>query len=419
MSETLFDTRTGGLVDRETIEADGINSDTAALLSVSGLLRTHDFPFHAGDFPIDPPAQWPRERCIEAGRLAVSVLLEPAPGERVGQSMEVSKPAKTPRLTREHAERLYVLGHFPSRFTIRREFGSLSGLGQAAEIRMSKNTLYDNWPLAEYVKYAHSLATGLRRKPREPDYEALAHDGKGPTLYQIAQRVGGIRKLNELIGYPNIHSWNEEDYLQWGVRVEKANRDGVLTARLITVLSKKKRGPSVSTLENKFDDLGVFQEKVAEHRKVIDANERRHYMWLGREYRELERRGLGLDLAPNTIRNNKHIQPYTAKFLVAQRCVPGLNPRAIPNLAIMPLGLFQATLQDLVPILTIEDIENAAQELHVAKNLWPLEEWKRYLWVSRRELGYVRAGNEVRFTGEDRFKRPQQVAPYYNIPNQP
>jgi len=288
--------------------------------------------------------------------------------EDAAPATDPDTPLHKPRLVRKHMERLHTLGIGPSRQALKNHFGTMGAYGAAAEVRTGKNTLYGDWPLATYVRYAESLAYQLERKPKESDYKDAHLRGAGPSLLQITQRAGGIRKLNESIGYPDIHEWDTEDYLEWGMRVAKANPGGTLTTRLLNHLSRRERGPSPSTIANKFGSLRVFQRE-------IDA------------FRE----GVPIEETP-------HRTAYDAKFALAENLLPPVLAHSFERLSQLPISLFLDTLQDLRPSLRLKDIETAATSLDTSQESWPIDDWRDYLHVPVEHLGYVHPGNQERFT---------------------
>jgi len=390
VSETLFDTQEGVVITRRG-RGGQIDEEDARLVRLSALLTMADFPFQHGDFPVDPPALWTRERCIAAGTWVMGVLAE-------AQSAEERAAGHRPRLVRDHMERLYTLGLGPGRFVLNQLFGNFGAYGDAAEVRTGRdNRPYENWSIAQYVEHAASLARRLGRKPREPDYTHAHERGKGPNARQIIERVGGIRALNEYIGYPNIHDWTLDDYVNWGARVARANKGGALTARLLGHLSKAKRGPSASIIQQKFGGLGPFQDQAMQRAQEVEATEAAHQKDLLQLYERLHAAGVGAARGLPQIRTRLL---YAAKYTVASELLPPVTLRSFPYLLRTPTPLFLATLRDLRPSLSTVDIEATAKNLGVFDDLWPMDEWRDYLHVPLEVLGYVRSGNQSRFAAD-------------------
>lgn len=385
MPETFFDTKAGMVV--AGAEAAAV-AETAGYVSLAGLLTAEDFPFRRGDFSIETPDAWPPERCLAVGRWVVGVLEEDLADD---QKMD----GEQPQLTRDALERLHVLGLGPSRYTLGRHFKTIQAFGEAAGIRTGRDGyLYDSWSMADYVQYAENLAEQLGRKPKDADYGRLRAAGKGPSPRQIFDRLGGVRVLNEYIGYPNIHEWSPDDYLTWGVRVGRANNDGVLTARLLTHLSKQKRGPSVSIIRYKFGSLETFQTDVASHKQRLERSEEAHRQELLAVYCTAVAERLGLESAAPDDADRIH---YAAKYLLASECLPPVAVRRGKQLLQLPTGLFLASLQDARPTLDIAAIEQIARTKGIAEDLWPIDGWRQHLHVPEEQLGYKRSGNQARF----------------------
>jgi hypothetical protein len=169
------------------------------------------------------------------------------------------------RVVRDHFQNMYHLGLGPSRKSIEEQFGTFIDFKVAINSPVNKTQgLYEHWQLSDYVEYALELATRVDGKPLESDYQSAFHRGEGPSPAMIFQIGESITGLNARLRYPNIHSWTEEDFIQWGVRTLRANQGTGLTSRLIDQLSKQHLGPSCSTVVTHFGKLATFQRLIWE-----------------------------------------------------------------------------------------------------------------------------------------------------------
>lgn|GEM_PF-1544023 len=229
----------------------------ASAVPLHALIAHKEFPYVIGDYPELDTKNWGRDAYIRYGRWAVQVMAAaPEAQARV-----------TSRLTRDQLKRLRVLGLGPRYEKIGEEFKTLSNYRQEIGIHPGRlNGQYANWSRQNYAKYGAKLAQRLGRKPTINDYIAAYRDPKykGPGPGVIEVRVGGIRDLNDMIGYPDITKWDTDDYVDWGMRVSKVNPGRELTTSLISVLSRRKRGPSIHPIYQHFDSFPSFQKEVAD-----------------------------------------------------------------------------------------------------------------------------------------------------------
>jgi len=121
---------------------------------------------------------------------------------------------------------------------------------------------FSDWEVTDYVLHARQIATNIHRKPQQTDYDRYFRDGKGPSVALIKSYVGSIHELNDLIGYPNITAWDDEDYITWGARVLRANQETGVTNPVIQELSKRKRGPSDKNVRDRFGKLSILQQLI-------------------------------------------------------------------------------------------------------------------------------------------------------------
>jgi hypothetical protein len=88
--------------------------------------------------------------------------------------------------------------------------------------------------------------------------------------------IGGLYKLLELAGYTVIQNWDRSDYIEWGIKVMRANDGEVPSQSMVDYLSQQDKGPSASIVTTRFDgSMTNFQREVIEgfyrHKQETEA----------------------------------------------------------------------------------------------------------------------------------------------------
>lgn len=249
MTEYLFDTNDRSLhIGQAAAQIRLEQASTGSVIPLQHLLELEELSFDTSEFDRKDCSEWTKEDVRNFGIWVLSVI---------------NVDGKSQALTRNHITRMYRLGLGPSSTFVRRYYPKMWKL--RAEISspvIAAPGRFEDWTEDDFTDYALRLATKLGRKPTEPDFDKAFEQGKGPSVFLISRLYEGIGELNRIIGYPNIHKWTREDYLNWGVRTLLANKESGLNRDEINRLSQLKRGPSVSTIFTHFGKLSVFQQLV-------------------------------------------------------------------------------------------------------------------------------------------------------------
>ena len=367
MTEYWFDTRDGALlVGEAAYEArqEEAGPDMADVVKLGELLLADEFPI---DESYKPPGGrvWDREEVLEIGCWVLQVL-----------KSEVG--SEDPLLTREHLYRLSKLGLGPSLAPVRRHFGTL---GQFRE-EIGYTDKYGNWSQDQFAAYAKKVARRVGGRPTRGDYTLAGRLGDGPNIDLIAQR-GGVRALNELIGYPDITSWDHDDYVLWGARVKDANNGSQLTARMLGVLSKRKRGPSPGIIASPdhFGSLAKFQAQVDEEWARQQATKEMHLQEGTSFYKELVAQDAEGVLRASVPSEQMAI---VARYRIAKDCVPDVADAQCRAWAALNTGEFTSRLRN--HRISKAHVEMVAVSLDLFDDLWPMDDYKEYLYVSSDDL---------------------------------
>ncbi len=234
-----------------------LQAEHPGVAPIAELLVTPHFPYATGDFEWPRGQTMSRDEYINYGRWVVTILDALPPEQTIHLHLRA-----------EHLKRMHTLGLGPRYDLIASELGKISEIRRAIGVNPGDTiNQYDDWSQADYVAYAAKLAQEVRRRPTRRDYTERYQAGEGPSYAAIARYAGGIRTLHELIGYPDITSWEDDNYIDWGIEVLRANGglDGEdLTSPILATLSKLKRGPSVSQIAKRFLSIATFQDLVTE-----------------------------------------------------------------------------------------------------------------------------------------------------------
>jgi len=379
VTEFWYDTGPGKLIVGYDAYLARLTQGCIDLTPLPDLVRDPNFPYLNGDFERLDTAEWTRQDYINFGHWALSIVQNPE---------ETVNPVSA--LTRDHLDRFRILGLGPGAYALRREFGPLWRFREALDMHAGKaNRRYADWSLQDFSNYTARIAREIRRKPTEADFADFHRRGLGPHFSEIQQRVrGGIRRLNDSVGYPDITDWQPEDYIYWGVNVMKANEDQQLTEPMLYTLSRKKRGPSARTIANHFGNLTPFYWQVEEaHAASKQAEEKRTAEKLTEIFALTESDVLPTDVLQ--LEPNRQLA-ILGQWSVARHCLPHLPPERLSGLATVRGSRFITELKKAGRSVRTVDIELAALQLGYSDDLWPLDGWLRTLKVSKAELERAR-----------------------------
>ena len=354
-----FNTLEGSLIIGHTaLDSQIEQTGPGDIVPLAKLVGGPDFPFDHKSFPGRPTAkEWTTDDYVATGHWALRLV------------KEVSSDAT---FAREHLIRLSQLGlsrgisAFVSRFHSFTEFKG--ALGQGRSDRYIRHRLFDEWTIDHYKTYARGLAAQLKGKPKTEDYKRASQDpdNPGPSFLVITRDVGGIGALNELIGFPDIRSWDEDAYKNWGVRAMRAN--GGLSRTVIAQLSRAKRGPSVNAIRNHFTSLGNFQRLVEEAIEREDE-ERAMGRQLAIERARLLVSGGTLDRTFAEADEDTLLQA-SARFAVVRACAPDAPPERVRSIIKVPAEDFAIAVRSVAPRLSTAQIEMEAVGVRAYDIIW-------------------------------------------------
>ncbi len=285
-------------------------------------------------------------------------------------------PDGTPRITSPILRNAGILGVGPAikRFEADCRFGSLSEYYAALDMNhLYQRNRFRSWTLADYVQYLEDVSKaegGLR--PTRQVLQAHALEGKGPTMGMITKATGvTLIDLQERIGFPAIHKWSEEDYLDWGVRFMMANNGRPPTARALDALSQRDRGPAAKTIFLKFDSMSNYKELVEARHAEAEAH---------RQKMETDNKTLVAELiksgkVPAILHSPEDTErslTQCAKYLVADALLGHVPTNDLARIAQTPSRRFVQRIQLHNTTITAGEVELTALEMGFYDVIWPM-----------------------------------------------
>jgi hypothetical protein len=382
MTETWLDTRTGDLLVGSAAYAEAVEQSLPGdVRLLTDVVRNENFSFTTQDFEKAKVDDWTREDYINFGKWAMKAL---------------NPHTEEPKLIEEDIRRLYLLGLGPERRRIRRSedfkkfsiFQELIGL-PPKQVRYPGR--YDGWSEQNFVRYAKDLEAKLGHKPLATDYDDMAAEGKGPSHVVIKRRVaGGVGFLDESLGYPNVKSWLEDDFVLWGVKVMEANPNTGLTWLMPDILGAKRRGPTMRAIFDHFPSWKKYKARVEEEYALYQEQTQRAKKAKLEKYRTM----ISEERLPKHYARLKEDSLLTAaaRYIITDTCLPSVSRAEKVDIAKL-----SAPADQLIPnirkhdrTLVADDIERLAMELDVFDDIWKMDDYKKFLRLPARQLEAAR-----------------------------
>lgn len=368
MSEIWFDTACGELLIGSAVAEARMQEMGNMVVSLPALISGEEACPPA--LPIDrrPVNGWTREEIVQAGQWALSLLEQASEGPVT--------------LKQVHMRRLYELGlgphwgrqrHFSSMGELRRETGSAKGPDKG---------LFDYWSACDFATYAAKLSRQIGRRPRHQDYALAAKQQGGPGMWVINQRFGNVGNLNELAGYPNIRTWDNDDYVSWGVRVMRANDGRPITYGMMEALSRRQQGPSEYPIVKRFGAWSEYKKQVLKQFQAEEHERQDRVSARLDNYRTLVTAGI----LPSRLRpaSDEELRSFGSRYTLASHLLShhaGKHSAAL-IIAEESAGSFIPALRKRNMHLTAAVIETEAVILDVYDDIWPSSEVEAWLRVA-------------------------------------
>jgi hypothetical protein len=380
-ASNFFDLQAGKLLIGDAavhafIECGGNPYDIVPLHEV---LKNPTYSARAGDYDLLDTGQWSLQDYLSYGHWLESIL-------------NTEGRAKTGLTERSLIQSYYHgLGPSISKITAAMRFGSLTTYYSQLEV-VPKYTAreYDEWGTSDFATYVENtfldlLNSGARHGSGSSIAKVIrarAKRGEGPSLQIINHRGGRIMQLLGSRGYADSRGWNEEEYIEWGVKFMFANGGTVPSTPALEYLAKSRRAPRAKTITAKFGSMPKFQQRVAE---LYREDAQRHAQ------DTLEKTALLSDelacgiLPPEFLDadlTDTEKLSIRAKNIVLADLLPDLETTARFRLASQDSDRFTQIIQRKRPELSAGHIEETALLRNVFDDIWPFDDnYKVYLKV--------------------------------------
>lgn len=367
MPPLYFDTCSGEVRDAPEIAPhERLNSEQ--FLHLGRLIVSPDFPFERGDYPLVPQSSWDIDKVLELGKLFVHELAELEP------------PAS---LTNPVINNLYVLGLMPHRLYFSASAGRFDGISDFRKqidahdklpmIREpNRNEEYQALSISEITDLILSRYNDLVELPDEAVYDGpitttiitqLNRMFLAPSTKFIIKQFGGLRKLNEHLGFPDIYSWDDYDFIEYGANVLRHNGVDALTAANIGKLSVRKLGPQYRTIHVRFG-WSRFKDLANEEYQNQLSIEHNHEVAVTNYYAN----NVGYD--GDDVSFSEKAQ-HRALWLLVGHYKPQRKIELPTRLKKRTIEKTIKAIQEQNELLTLGDIEATAVTLNIFDDLWP------------------------------------------------
>jgi hypothetical protein len=340
------------------------------LLPLAQLLVAREFPFKPGDFPVRDANEWDDN---EVKDMASSV------------AQDLAQSTYGRSLIRRDAERLRILGLFPSQtdyFRRQNKFGGWVNFKQIIGIdpntdrnNTSRNKTYDDMSLHDLSGLLLERYNDLIELPDGEYYEGpltstmiedMNRMDLAPVRKYLQQRFGGLRDINEHLGFPDVTKWDEHDYISYGATILRYNGPASLTKDNISLLSANKYGPSWEAFWSRFDWKDFKALSLQELQRQFD-NEEKHRQEVLEYYASVH------PTLPQGVQVPfEEMAQHRALSLVSRRFLNGNNLPLPARLKPNTSKAIIARITTEKPGITLADIETTAVALDIFDDLWPM-----------------------------------------------
>jgi hypothetical protein len=354
MYEVWFDTSTGEVAFDEPEISELVQRASNTAVPLGDIVLSEQFPFEKGQY----------ER-IPADRLdpVEGILL----GKAIGQIL--MRPDNSVPLSKEHVRRLNILGLFPDINYIERRYGTLSNFRNLIKADHVRNYVdYESMTPEELLR--HVLSAHAEISDGGPITRAeitLLHGLKKlPSYKYLRTRIGGTGVINEILGYPDISSWDTLDHVRYGVRVIQLNGPHSLTQTNINKLAKEHLGPWDVTIKKYFNNSWKdYVKAVYEECELVETVKNRD------NSEEVANHFVRLDYANDTPDTNVEKRTIWARYQIAVDICGGGNRTLLKQLSLLPTESFVKKITEIHPHITLAHIETTAIIYDVEELLWP------------------------------------------------
>ncbi len=303
--------------------------------------------------------------------------------------------AASVRLTRQVMYNAYEAGLGPepqriylkSRNAAEPHFKNISHFYQEIGADQSlKKYEYDHWTFGELIQRIKTLADEMAEqglRPTVEQFDKLAQQGLCPRPERMTRRLTGwtFGELIDMTGYPQVQTWDDDRFLEWGIKFTEANGRLPYGGGIIAI-ARRFRGPSERTIANKYGGILAYQNKVIEvyeaqqKQKSEERRKKLDVIELAQEHGELP------ECVADQSDQASMIQ-IAARVWLLQALLPDLSLTQQDSAArLESTSAFLARIRQHGRHLTPAHIEVMASQIGVFDDIWPPDDsYLEYLQV--------------------------------------
>lgn len=373
--EYLFNTATGELLVGQAAVGQHIEigGDPSDLTPLKDLLESRDKI--DGSYPRLDARDWPVNHYVDLGKWLLDVTDPPLRSRMLFRAYELGIGPDPQRIYRP--ERGSKLPRFNN-------FGEFYDAIGAQGVR--RKGRYSDWSFTRTMKYIdenaqEAVTTGIR--PTVAYFHNLWEAGNGPSVEVMQKGTGNsVGRLLDMAGWPEVMHWDEERYIDWGVKFTLAN------GRLpyyegIRILSAKRRGPSHPSIHRNFGGIKPYKKLVKDAVDLeLIRREKEHTQKIAEIDENLNSGALPLDAVIHDLPATELLR-IIAQYKIATKLLPNATPHTKREIATSKKpNTFVKRLQEIEPHLSEARIEIAADSLGVFSDIWPFDDYLDYLKVA-------------------------------------
>ncbi len=360
MPPLYFNLKTGEV--HADLDIENIDDPSTNIKKLANIVVDSEFDFTANEFPRKPKSEWQKDLVVDLGRRIVEDLAD------LEEPTAFSRPI---------AQRLYLLGVLPHWSYFRSSEGRFNGLDDYKNVIGAKEVFYDphheinrNKPyesldipsLAELILANYNSIVNLEynknyRGPLSTNIvEQLNRMALAPSTNYILQNFGGLTELNIYLGFPDVRSWDNDEFIMYGATVMKYNGPDSLTPANINALARMKYGPQYDTIRRR---LGWSKFKSLSHAE-FDRIEQENYVHM----QEVE---------TNYLQNFGNLNATAEEMKRFWGVTVLLDYYGKPSVDVGNKSVNHVVSQLIKkdPSITLGEVETQAHILNIYDDLWP------------------------------------------------
>ncbi len=378
-----FDLSTGSLLVGETAYELHIESgaNPADIKSIGEVVCDPSIELVRSQYePLDTRG-WSKEACISAGQRVLSFLPD---------TYEAYNP-----LSKSVIHRAHILGFMPgvSTITASSRFSTIPNFNRAIGLEPGLSRgIYDSWSVQQFVDYVGKMASKVpKHRNLSGQLESLSQKGEGPSPYVIRKRLGSLSRAINLAGYADPRSWEEQDYLDWGVRFMLANDGELPVAGVIEVLSPQRKAPSRKNIHDRFGTLSKFKTRLAEEYSAeVERQEGERKQKIDYIEEAIKNGLVPAELLEQT--EPSSLLKIVGRYMVVSKLLAHLEESEKQDIATLRrTNSFSKAIQRENAEISLGLIETTAEEIGFFDDIWPLDNYKKVLKIPPRSERLTRA----------------------------